>query len=514
MRTIKGHVTVERRNFDRQTSQNRHVNRLTSLSLATALVFVTIGCSNRGEETAPLETSVAQTDAPGTDSTSDTTLAPESPTDMFGDLESPCGPAIDGITPVVATDENGGSTDAIQVATPSDKGNSFVPGLNGELYDAGIAFEGWCNAQGGIAGMPLKVIDADAKLFEVPVQMENVCANAFAMVGGGWAMDDQEFPRFHECGMIDIAGFVVTAGKSQADNTYSPSPNPSNKKDEGWFKWAVAAYPEAMQHFATVYSDILTAQVVEQQYREAAAILGGVTVVDQVPYSSVGETSWLPIAQRLKNSGVRAISLVGVPEVLPQLTKALQELDYEIDLIMVDAGFYADVLVNNGGDSVEGVVIRTGFSLFEEADRVPAVRDYLDMMKTYRPDGKVAGLGMQGTSAFLLFATAAKNCIVNNAGTLSRSCITNEVSKVDKWTGGGLHAQASPGTNTSSPCYQMITIKDGQFTRLYPPLNPTDTDRALIPTATITEDGWACDESTLIELTGDYGDVSIGKIAK
>jgi len=269
-----------------------------------------------------------------------------------------------------------------------------------------------------------------------------------------------------------------------------------------------------MQHFATVYSDILTAQVVEQQYREAAAILGGVTVVDQVPYSSVGETSWLPIAQRLKNSGVRAISLVGVPEVLPQLTKALQELGYKLDLIMVDAGFYADVLVNNGGDSVEGVVVRTGFSLFEEADRVLAVQDYLDMMKTYRPDGKVAGLGMQGTSAFLLFATAAKNCIVSNAGVLSRSCIMEEISKVDQWTGGGLHAQSSPGTNTSSPCYQMITIKDGQFTRLYPPLNPTDTDRALIPTATITEDGWACDESTLIELTGDYGDVSIGKITK
>ena len=514
MRAIKGHVTVERCNFCRQTSQNGDVNRLTSLSLATALIFVSIGCSNRGEETAPLETSVAPTDAPGTESTSDTTLAPESPTVMFGDLESPCGPAIDGITPTIKADENGGSADALQVATPSDKGNSFVPGLNGELYDAGIAFEGWCNAQGGIAGMPLKVIDADAKLFEVPVQMENVCSNAFAMVGGGWAMDDQEFPRFHECGMIDVAGFVVTAAKSQADNTFSPLPNPSNKKDQGWFKWAVAAYPEAMQHFATVYSDILTAQVVEQQYREGAAIIGGVTVVDQIPYSSVGETSWLPIAQRLKNSGVRAISLVGVPEVLPQLTKALDELGYTVDLIMVDAGFYADVLINNGGSSVEGVVVRTSYALFEEADRVPAVQDYLDMMSTYRPEGKVSGLGMQSASAFLLFATAAKNCVINNNGQISRACIVDEVSKVREWSGGGLHAVASPGNNEPSPCYQMITIKDAKFTRLYPPLNPTDADKALIPTATITEDGWACDESTLVDLTGDYGDVSIGKIAK
>lgn len=490
------------------------MNRLTSLSLASALILVTLGCSNRGEETAPLESSVAPTTEATTDSTSDTTLAPESPAVMFGDLESPCGPAIDGITPTIKVDENGGSADALQVATPSDKGNSFVPGLNGELYDAGIAFEGWCNAQGGIAGMPLKVIDADAKLFEVPVQMENVCSNAFAMVGGGWAMDDQEFPRFHDCGMIDIAGFTVTAAKSQADNTFSPLPNPSNKKDQGWFKWAVAAHPEAMQHFATVYSDILTSQVVEQQYREGAAIIGGVTVVDQIPYSSVGETSWLPIAQRLKNSGVKAISLVGVPEVLPQLTKALDELGYAVDLIMVDAGFYADVLINNGGSSVEGVVVRTSYALFEEADRVPAVQDYLDMMKTYRPDGKVSGLGMQSTSAFLLFATAAKNCVVNNNGEISRACIVAEVSKVHQWTGGGLHAMASPGNNEPSPCYQMITIKDGKFTRLYPSLEPTDADRALIPTATISEDGFACDDSTLVELVGDYGDVSVGKIAK
>lgn len=64
------------------------------------------------------------------------------------------------------------------------------------------------------------------------------------------------------------------------------------------------------------------------------------------------------------------MSLVGVPEVLPQLTKALEELNYSLDLIMVDAGFYADVLITGGGSSVEGVVVRTSYALFEEADRV------------------------------------------------------------------------------------------------------------------------------------------------
>ena len=165
------------------------MNRLTSFSLATALVFVTVGCSNRGGETTLLESSVAPTTEAATEPTSDSTVAPEPTAVMFGDLESPCGPAIEGITPSIKADENGGSAEALQVATPSDKGNSFLPGLNGELYDAGLAFEAWCNAQGGIAGMPLKVIDADAKLFEVPVQMENVCSNAFAMVAvGRWTI--------------------------------------------------------------------------------------------------------------------------------------------------------------------------------------------------------------------------------------------------------------------------------------------------------------------------------------
>lgn len=472
--------------------------------LIGVVALVASACANRGEDTTPASTPPAS---------SDSTMVPvtEAPTAItFGDLASPCGSAPDGVTPTVAAAESGGSTDVLRLATASDKGNVAVPGLNAEMYDAAIAFADWCNEQGGIAGLPVEIIDADSKLFEVPAQMENICANAFAMVGGGFAFDDQEFPRFHECNMIDFAGFVVTTGKSLSDNMVSPMPNPSNRKDGGWFKWAVATKPEAMQHFATVYSDLLTAQIVEQQYVEIAEKLGGVNVVQRIAYNSLGEVSWVPIAQQLKSSGVRAISFIGVPEVLPPLTKAMEEINYEPELIMVDAGFYADVLLNRGGTSVDGVVIRTGYALFEEADRVKAVRDYLDMMATYRPEGKVAGLGMQSMSALMLFATVAKQCIVAN-GELSRGCVMSEVAEVTEWTGGGLHGPSSPGTNTPSPCYLMIEVKDGKFTRLYPPIEPTDADRALIPSTEITDDGWACDPSTLVSLDGDYGDENIGK---
>ncbi|MFM8387871.1 MAG: ABC transporter substrate-binding protein [Actinomycetota bacterium] len=476
---------------------------LPSLFVVSSLVLVT-ACANRGDGVATTSAAPTDTEAPAP-----STEAPVAVT--FGDVESPCGPAPEGVTPSVADGEGGGATDVIRIAAASDKGNVAVPGLNAELYDATAAFAGWCNEQGGIAGLPIEVIDADAKLFEVPAQMENVCSNAFAMVGGGWAFDDQEFPRFHECDMIDFAGFTVSAAKSSSDNLVSAMPNPSNRKDAGWFKWATSVYPDAMAHFATVFSDITTAQVVEQQYIEAADIVGGVTTVERITYNSLGETSWVPIAQKLKGSGVRALAFVGVPEVLALLTKAMDEIGYRPELIMVDAGFYADILLSRGGASVEDVVIRTGFSLFEEADRNPAVRDYLDLMANYRPDGKVAGLGMQSLSALLLFSTVAKSCIENGTGELTRECVLAEAAGVTSWTGGGLHGEASPGTNEPTPCYLMVTVKDGAFTRLWPPLDEADPERSLVPSATLTEYGWACDESTMVPLAGDYGDLTIGQ---
>lgn len=476
------------------------------IPLLFTFALVATACANRGDEVA--DTAATETAAPSSDAVS--TEPPAGPI-TFGDLPSPCGPAPAGVTPSVKADESGGSTTTLKLATASDKGNVAVPGLNAELYDAAVAYAAWCNEQGGISGLPIEIIDADAKLFEVPAQMENICANAFAMVGGGLAFDDQEFPRFHECDMIDFAGFVVTAGKSVSDGLVAAMPNPSNLKDGGWFRWAAAKYPDAMQNFATVYSDLLTAQIVEQQYVEIAEALGGVRVVERLPYNSLGEVSWVPIAQQLKSKGIRAISFIGVPEVLPSLTKAMDEIGYRPELIMVDAGFYADILLTRGGASVEGVVIRTGFSLFEEADRNPAVRDYLDLMATYRPEGKVAGLGMQSLSALLLFSTVAKTCIENGTGELARECILAEAADVTSWTGGGLHGDASPGTNDPTPCYLMVAVKDGAFARLWPPLDEADPERDLVPSATITEEGWACDESTMVPLEGDYGDLTIGQ---
>ena len=480
--------------------------RSTRLLGAVLVLGLLAACSNRADEgtgttTAP---TVAPTEAPATttagapttDGGAETTAPPatEPPGVMFGDLPSPCGPG----DATIAEGQNGGDT--LRLATGTDKGADVAPGLNAEMYDAAVAFAGWCNEQGGIGGLPVEIIDADAKLFGVPSAMETICADAFAMVGGGWAFDDQQFPRFHECGMIDVAGYTVTTAKSMSNGMVSPLPNRSDVKPGLWWKWVKDNHPDAIGRTGWVYTDITAAALNDQSYAEIVDQLGGFEVVERIPHNPIGEPNWAPFAQRMKDSDVQVLSFIGAPEFLAQMLRSMQDIDYRPEVVVLETNHYADVLINQAGDAAEGAVARTAFVPLDERDRSPALDDYLTMMATHNPDGKIANLALQSTSSFLLFATAAKACIEANDGVLDRECVLAEVSTITEWTAGGLHAPSNLAENLPSSCTALVQVQDGEWTRLWPEIGSADD----------AGNGFACDDSTLFTMTGDYGDVNAG----
>ena len=476
---------------------------------AAAVVLVGItACSNRSDTadtaapTAP-PTTVASgsTEAPTTTAAGADTSAPgvtdppstDPPGITFGDMASPCGPG----DATIAEGQNGGDT--LKLATASDKQAVVAPGLDQEMYDTALAFADWCNEQGGIKGLPIEIVDADGKLFEVPAAMERVCADAFAMVGGGWAFDDQQFPRFHECGMIDIAGYAATTAKAMSNGMVQAIPNSTEAKPGIWWKWVKENHPDAIDKVGIVYADITSASLASQADEEIMAQLGGFTVVENLPSNPSGEANWAPFSQRLKDSGVKVMSFVGAPETLSQLLRSMAEIDFTPEVLMLGTNFYAEVLINQAGAAAEGAIAHTALVPFEEADRSKAVADYLDMMDTYNPDGKIASLGLQSMSAFLLFANAANACIESNDGVLERQCVLTEAGKVHEWTAGGLHGPTDPGARMSSPCAALVKVVDGKWTRLWPELDSAEDDG----------NGFACDDG-LVTLTGDYGDVNAG----
>ena len=108
-------------------------------------------------------------------------------------------------------------------------------------------------------------------------------------------------------------------------------------------------------------------------------------------------------------------------------------------------------------------------------------------MAQYKPDGKIAYLGVQGLSAWLLFAKAAGEC----GADLTRDCVWEKTRAITDWTGGGLQATHDLQTAKASDCTAILEIKDQRF-QLADGYAPNDGI-------------YNCDPKNVITLTGDYG---------
>ena len=103
-------------------------------------------------------------------------------------------------------------------------------------------------------------------------------------------------------------------------------------------------------------------------------------------------------------------------------------------------------------------------------------------MAQYKPDGKIAYLGVQGLSAWLLFAKAAGEC----GADVTRDCVWEKTRAITDWTGGGLQAKHDLQTAKASDCTAILEVKDQRFQladgyaaqRRHLQLRPEERDRA------------------------------------
>jgi hypothetical protein len=86
-----------------------------------------------------------------------------------------------------------------------------------------------------------------------------------------------------------------------------------------------------------------------------------------------------------------------------------------------------------------------------------------------------------------------KDCVANGSGEISRVCVLDAAKNIHQWTAGGLHAEGDPGNNVPPNCSMIITATaDAKFERRFPKDKKKD-------------DGFHCDESLTVDLTGDLG---------
>ncbi|NLU84154.1 ABC transporter substrate-binding protein [Rhodococcus sp. HNM0569] len=377
----------------------------------------------------------------------------------FGTLESPCGEG----DASGATDQGVSDTE-IKIGYGDDRGYAQSPGLNKEMSDAVTAMIDWCNEQGGINGRTIVGTDYDAAMTQANTVMQEACRSEFMMVGHGFAMDQTAEQTRVACNMAAVPAYTVSPDAANGPMTFQGVPFPVDYANgAAWFQMA-KMHPDMLKDFDLVGSTMPTIITSLQKTRSMAEAAGfelkncGVTINYQ------GEPSYLPFAEKYKQCGVKGLwtSRSPVPNEF-NFFKAVQQVGLD-PIIFGEATWYADTAseFNEGSGLLDNLNADMTFQMLENADEVPAVAKYQELVEAQ--GGKTALLGMQATSSFLLWATAAKEC----GSDLTRQCMIDELASIHEWDGGGLHAVTDPGKNMPAKCGLMVALEGGEYTQAFP----------------------------------------------
>jgi len=187
----------------------------------------------------------------------------------------------------------------------------------------------------------------------------------------------------------------------------------------------------------------------------------GAKVVYNGQYSALGEATWRPFAEAIKSAGVKGLVYVGEPASYVKLMQAFSDIGYQPEWVSPGDN-HLDAAVLTGGKAAEHTYVRSVFYSFldpELAKKNQATQDYLDLMKQFNPGGKVAYLGVSALSAWLLFATAARDC----GADVTRDCVYAKARENTAWTGGGLQGAGDVKNRKGPICWGIYEVKGGKF---------------------------------------------------
>ena len=450
------------------------------IAVLAVLVSIAAACSSdRGDE--PV----------ATDEGTDTTAADSGdeggiPTDAFGTLDTPCGEGDGG-----PAGDQGVTEDQIVIGYGDDAGYAASPGLSHETSDAIEAMIAWCNSQGGINGREIVGNYYDAAITDVSNAMTQACGEVFMLVGEAWALDSAQEEIRVGCGLPAVPTYSVSPEFANGPLTYQPVPNPADFYTAGWAGQVAELFPEEVTQASVMFGNFAATIDTKDKIVQTFPQFGFEFLDCPIEYNIAGESDWKPFAQTLKDCDAQVVYYSGQP--YPNMQNLLDDaaqIDYS-PIWLVDLNAYLQSFADwNATGNGDNVYLRTAFYPFEQADDVPALQQYMDIVE--QNDGDTSLLGVQSTSAFLLWATAADAC----GAELSRQCVLDELSGITSWDGGGLHVETNPGGNMPPECGMLLKLDGTSWVQAYP---EEEGEMVCDPEGTVPLTGRVVDQAELDE---------------
>ncbi len=379
------------------------------------------------------------------------------------------GPAPE-VPPAVEPDDRGDcagfrngpgiTDDTVTIGNSSDISGP-VPGLFEASRDATRAFVAYFNAANpeGICGRRLELRTYDSRTDAAADQQAYAaaCDEVFAMVGSMSAFDSGGASTAEECGLPDIRSANVTPERNDCATCFGAQSTRTGEVANATADFILERYGDAGGRAAFLYVNAGAAAA--NAPRQAAAYEKRGMDFLVVRAIETSEFNYTPYVQELKDKDVETVFFTGATSMSVRLRQTMQQQGYEPVVYMREPTDYNRTYVETGGSAVDGTVVYTNFTPFEEAGRNPETALYLSYLEQVRPGAEPGFFGVFSWSAARLFVEKATAL----GGRLTRASLVAALRSTTSWTGNGLHSPQRPGPHRTGECFRFLRLEDGAW---------------------------------------------------
>lgn len=378
-----------------------------------------------------------------------------------GSGDAPTDPPVD---PSTAGDcagfknTTGVTDDTITIGNASDISGP-VPGLFETSQDAAKAFVAFFNATSDICGRKLELKNYDSRTDAGADQQADAaaCDEVFAMVGSTSAFDLGGASTAQGCGIPDLRAAAVTVERNACSVCFGAQSVNTKEFQNSVPDFVLKNYSSSAKKAAFLYINAGAAS--QNALRQVAAMTRRGMAFPYVQGIEISDFNYAPYVQQLKDNGIEVVFWTGAYQQSVRLRQAMSQQGYAPKLYLRDPTDYNPDYVESGGADVDGTVVYTNFTPFEEAGRNKELSLYLSWLQQVKPGATPQFFGVFAWSAARLFVEQATKL----GGKLTRESLIAALRKVNNWTANDLHAPQPVGPKRSGECWRFIQLNDGDW---------------------------------------------------
>jgi len=256
---------------------------------------------------------------------------------------------------------------------------------------------------------------------------------------------------------------VLDPATNKLSNVYSAVP-----LEGGWEEGPLQYYKKkfgkaVIQKAATLVADLPSPEADWAGEKNAMTKVGYKIIYDQT-YGET-QTDFTQNVIAMKNAGVKVLFIDQMSELYASsLLKDLQQQNFHPKVVLGAATYTPNLITAAGGAAaVNGSYFDQNASLYLGGDKatIPMVATFLHWVNVASPGFKPDLFTLYAWNSTSLFVQALKNAGKNP----SRGSILQALSKITTFNGGNIVTTSNPSARTTSNCYLVGQVLNGQWVR-------------------------------------------------